>query len=236
MASLALLLTKNKDRPLAYLDSIYENTRDPRLLDEKVRKGIIGRLEDACKITCLSSSDLLGSLDFKQKDVTIEALESFLAELRSIFWLRDFSFTEIVPLQAKKKLAQHDFNAKYGDKTCAIEVFCLTQKHGQQKNPALNVYINFSPGFSGSKFGRDFISMANKKKNQLDSSGASIKILLCVVNSAPMVALHTKRDWGLIMESLYEDLGWKGNYYLGLLVGVSVNGLESDTIYPELPK
>lgn len=218
-----------KEDVLTYLDDLCRKTNDTRLVDQKIRTNIIELVENACKITNLPVSDLLLRLDFKPKDLRIEALEAFLAELRSIFWLRDFGFTAIQPLQAKKKLICPDFTATYKDKTCAIETFCLTQTHEQQKDTSLEVYRNFDPQFTGSKFGRDSMSKANNKKKQLDSSDAKIKILLCVINSQPVIRLNTGEEMQNHAKFLYDQLGWGNSYYLGLLTGVC-----SDTIYPKI--
>lgn len=226
--------TDYKEMIFTYLDNLYEKTKDSRLVSQTVRSRIIDLVKNGGEVTNTTSPDLLSKLDFKSEDLTIEALESFLAELRSIFWLRGFSFTNILPLRAKEKKAQPDFTAKYGDKTCAVEVFCLTQTHEQQKDPKLNVYVNFDPNFEGSKFGRDFMSKAQNKKTQLDSIQADMKILLCVVNSQPMISLNTKTDFEKHAKLLYEKLAWGNGYYLGILTGVEANGISSDTIFPNL--
>ncbi len=199
-----------EDNLLLYLDNLYEKTKDTRLVDQKARLRIIKMIKDASKITKLAQSDLLNKLDFKPRDLAIEALEAFLAELRSIFWLDSFKFTDITPLQATNKNQQPDFIAKYKDKNCAIEVFCLTHKHGQQRDPRLGVFVNFTPDFGGSKFGRDFITVAQSKKQQLDliSSNIKIKILLCVVNAEVMVNLNTKNDFDKYAKLFYEKLSW----------------------------
>ena len=217
-----------------YIDNIYNKTADLRLANSKIRERIRKPLDNACKITGLPIKDLLTGLDLKPNDQTIEALESFLAELRSIFWLRDFGFTNIFPLKASRKNVQPDFIAEYKGDTCAIEVFCLTQKYEQGKDASLNVYVNFDPNFSGSKFGRDFMSKAKEKKIQLDSSNANIKILLCVVNSDPVINLNTADEMKAHAKFLYDTLNWKAGYYIGILTGVKVNGQLSDTIYPLL--
>lgn len=223
-----------QNAPSVYLDNLYLKTKDARLAGPEVKVRILKQINDAREIADLSFSDLLQRLDFKPNDLTIEALEAFLAELRSIFWLRDFGFTDITPLQARNASAQPDFTAKYGGKICAVEVFCLTQVHEQQKDPTLNVYVNFDPGFNGSKFGRDFRNKAQQKKVQLDSCVADIKILLCVVNSTPMISLNTKDEFNSHLELLHKQLNWGDGYYFGLLTGVYVNGIASNAIFPKL--
>lgn len=213
---------------LLYLDKIYGKTQDQRLNDERVRSQILDKINKARQIVNLSFSDILKQLDFKPDNPTIEALESFLAELRSIFWLQDFGFMKIKPLQARKKSSQPDFTAKHGNKTCAIEVFCLTQAHEQQRDPTLNVYVNFDPQFNGSKLGRDFMSVTDNKKKQLDAIVADIKILLCVINSSPVVALNTNDDMIRHAEFLCKKLGWGVGYYVGILAG------GDSAIYPEI--
>src|SRR5665213_770380 len=93
-----------------YIDDIYAKTKDNRLLEAKSK--IHGLINKAVEITGLDLVALLPRLDFKPSDLTIEALEAFLAELRAIFWLKDFGFTEISPIQASTK-QQPDFSAKY---------------------------------------------------------------------------------------------------------------------------
>ena len=99
------------------------------------------------------------------------------------------------------------------------------------KDHSLNVYKNFDPQFNGSKLGRDFASKAKNKKEQLDSSSADMKILLCVVNSQPMIALNTKEEWDGHARLLCENLSWGSGYYVGILTGVKPNGVSSDTIF-----
>lgn len=218
-----------KENILTYLDDLYKKTNDNRLVDQKTRTDIIELAKNGCKITKLSMSDLLLKLDFKPKNLTIEALEAFLAELRSIFWLRNFGFTAIQPFQAKKKLICPDFTAKYKDKTYAIETFCLTRVHEQQKDSSLGVYKNFDPQFKDSKFGRDFISKAENKKNQLDSCDAEMKVLLCVINSSPIICLNSLKEMQNHAKFLNNQLKWGGGYYVGLITG---NG--SDVVYPKI--
>lgn len=224
----------SKDELMSYLNKLFDKTKDNRLADDKVGSRIVEMMSEACEITKLSFSNLLQRLDFRPNNLSIEALESFLAELRSIFWLRDFGFVSIEPLQAMKKSVRPDFTAKYGNRTCCIEVFCLTQTHGQRKDSKLGVYVNFDPQFIGSKFGRDFTTAAQEKKNQLDSVSADIKVLLCVVNSESMVALNTREKWDQHAKLLYENLSWKKNYYIGILTGAKPNGISSDAIFPKL--
>lgn len=230
VSTLIMIKKYTKESVLQYLNDIHIGINDARLIDQKVRMDIVKKIDNACKITNLSVPDLLLKLDFKPKDLTIEALESFLAELRSIYWLQDFAFTDIIPLKASMKNLQSDFTAKYKDKICAVEVFCLTQAHEQQKDSSLNVYKNFNPNSGGSKFGRDFISIATKRKKlQLDSMQADVRLLLCVLNSQPVIRLNSKNDMENCAKFLYEKLLWGQGYYLGILTG-----LDSDVIFPSI--
>ena len=226
--------TDLKELVFSYLDKLYKVTNDDRLVDKKVRLKIWNKLQKASKITGLSLSELLARIRFKQNDLRIEAMESFLAELRAIFWLRNFGFSKITLIKAKKKTKYPDFEAQFGEKKCAIEVFCLTEKHGQKPDPDLGVYVNFNPQWEGSKFGRDFIASAQRKKEQLDSVNTDIKVLLCVVNSEIMVNANTKEGWEKNAKFLYEKLSWGRGYYIGILTGASVNGKLTDIIYPKL--
>ena len=222
-----------KNDVLIYLNNIYTKTKDDRLNDHRVKLNIISLLEKASKITKLSIPDLLAKIYFKPNSLNIEDLEAFLAELRAIIWLNNFGFSDINPIKPKK-IPQPDFLANYQSEKSAIEVFCLTQAHQQQKDNSLNVYVNFDPQFDDSKFGRDFISRVEDKKRQLDSVNADIKLLLCVVNSQPMVNLNDKENWDKNAEFLYKKLNLENNYYVGILTGAVVNGKLSDTIYPKI--
>lgn len=228
------MCVKTKNKLEIYLDKLYAKTHDARLIVDECKQLIFNEITRAISVTNLSFDDLLSGLDFKPNDLTIEALESFLAELRSIFWLEDFGFTNILPLEALKTNSNPDFSAVYKGKTCAIEVFCLTQAHEQHRD-ADGIYTNFDPQFEGSKFGRDFINKSPSKKIQLDSIDAQIKILLCVINSTSIVYLNTNEEMQNHAEFLYNKLGWGENYYLGILTGKIINGLPSDTIFPPLP-
>ncbi len=181
----------------------------------KITADISQQISEACNITQLSLHDLLVGLDFKPEDKTIEALEGFIAELRAIFWLNNFGFSEIQPLPAQKKTSRPDFIMKHGNKNCATEVFCLTGTHEQKKNHVLNVHVNFDPQFEGSKFGRDFLSKANKKKLQLDSGNYDLKILLCTANGIINV-FNKSDDWEKHVKFLHEKLSWGEEYYTGV--------------------
>ncbi|MBU1132215.1 hypothetical protein KKC32_03140 [Patescibacteria group bacterium] len=217
-----------KEAVLIYLENMYKKTNYDKLASPRVRMDIIKLIETGCEITNLSEADLLAGLDFKPNDLKIESLEAFLAELRSIFWLRHFGFTDIQPIKAARKSKMPDFIAKYKENICAIEVFCLTSAHEQQRDSVLCVYKNFDPQFNGSKFGRDFMSTAPNKLPQLDSINAEIKILLCVINSRPIIFLNSVEEIHNHAKSLYEKLNLGNDYYLGILAG------ESYAIYPKL--
>jgi hypothetical protein len=154
--------------------------------------------------------------------------------LRAIFWLKNFGFSNIIPIEPTRKFSRPDFLANYKGKKSAIEVFCLTKTHEQQKDQTLNVYVNFNPQFEGSKFGRDFISKAQEKLLQLDNVNTDIKILLCVVNSESMICLNDKDNWDKNAEYLFKRLNLESNYYIGILTGAVVNGELTDTIYPKI--
>lgn len=211
-----------------YLADLYILTQDKRLNDENVRVDILKLIDKGSKITGLSISDLLLRLDFKSKDLTFEAFESFLAELRSIFWLEKFGFKQITPIPAKKTSYPDFIVNDKNNLTYAIEVFCLTRVHGQQRDPELGVFVNSDPEFQGSKFGRDFITKAPEKKIQLDAIKADKKILLCCINSEPVIYLNSTESMYNHAKYLHKRLKWGNNYYIGFLTGLS------DTIYPPL--
>jgi PHD/YefM family antitoxin component YafN of YafNO toxin-antitoxin module len=212
-----------------FLDLLYAKTSDARLTKSETKTNIIKKVEEASRITNLSVEELLRGLDFKPNDLTIQSLESFIAELRAIFWLRNFKFSNIQPIQASNKGKQADFTATYENKTYAVEVFCLTQANEQKRDSKLGVYINFNV-----KFICDFIRKENKK-SQLDAmSNVDRKILLCVANSRPVVALNTADDFKSLMKQIYESLGWGNSYFAGLATGSQSSDCLDDVIYPSL--
>jgi hypothetical protein len=219
---------------LIYLNNIIKRKNYDILDNFQSKRRITSLLKKACKITKLSISELLARICFKPNSSNIEDFEAFLAELRAIFWLRNFGFSNIIPIEPRKKFPRPDFLANYKGKKSAIEVFCLTKTHEQQKDQTLNVYVNFNPQFEGSKFGRDFISKAQEKLLQLDNVNTDIKILLCVVNSEPMICLNDKDKWDKNAEYLFKRLNLESNYYIGILTGAVVNGELTDTIYPKI--
>ncbi len=212
-----------------YLDLLYKKTSDERLAKSEIKTSILEKIKEASKITNLGVDELLNGLDFKPNDLTIESLESFIAELRAIFWLRNFKFINILPIQATNKGKQADFIATYKNKTYAVEVFCLTKANEQKKDSKLGVYINFN-----AKFICDFINKENKKL-QLDAmSNVDRKLLLCVANSSPVIALNTADDFKSLIKQIYKSLDWGSPYFIGLLTGFqSADGLD-DIIYPSL--
>ena len=158
---------------------------------EKVISRIVSLLDEASQIVDLSLSDLLDGLDFQPNNYQVEKFEAFLAELRSIFWLSHFGFTEIAPLPKKKKSKNPDFKAKINNKNVVVEVFCLTKKHQQKRDSRLGVFIN-----SYEKLEKSFAANIQKvKKGQISSIDSEVKLLICVVNSDPISRLNTKEDF-----------------------------------------
>ena len=197
----------------------------------EIEMDILDRLKRATKITNLTFNDLLEKLDFSPNDKSLEKLESFLSELRAIFWINNFSFKQITPLKARKKRPNPDFQAYYQGKKVIIEVACITKTHEQQKDKKYKVYINWNE-----KFRQIIIDKANNKIRQLDSFNSKIKVLLFVINSEPIKSLNNKRDLADIIENVYQQLKWKHPYYLGVCTGMVDldTGEINDFIYPEL--
>lgn len=197
-----------------------------------IKEKVLEMLKEASKITALSLHGLLMGLDFAPTDKSVEKLESLLAELRSVFWLRNFMFSKIVPIRKYKKQRKADIFAQYQSRSVAIEVFCLTETHEQREDPEIGGFIDCN-----SKFTEDFIVKANKKKAQLDEGKKDIEILLCVVNSFPIKTLKVKSNFVSFLEDVHKELNWGKSYYVGILTGM-VDGfskLPDDCIYPDLP-
>jgi hypothetical protein len=207
-----------KNRIGAYVDIVYKISSDKRLKQPEVVPAILKQIEGASVITGLSEENLLRGLDFKPKDKTVSALESFLAELRVVHLLHELGFENIQPIEATGLYKTPDFEAVFHNKTCAIEVFCLPAEFGQLPNES-GLYRNFDPEFAESKFGKKFFDKAAIKKLQLDSIVAEAKIVLCVVNHSCICALSTNVDVRVHAEFLSEKLNWGMGYHVGLLCG-----------------
>lgn len=211
-----------------YLKDTYKKIKDSRLINESIIENIETKITSTSKIVKLSPIDLLKKLDFQENNLTIEKIEAFLAELRAIFWLDNFGFTNITPLRAKKS-KNPDFEAIYESKKAVIEVCCITEKHEQQKDKSLNCYINTDNNFLSK-----YKNSASCKKSQLDSVKSDMKVFLCVVNSFPVSRLNVRKDFQRYLEQISTDLNWGNSYYFGVLTGLESNGVSDDTIYPSL--
>ncbi len=157
-----------------YLKNTHEKINSLRLVDENIIKDIQVKIINASKIVKMSPTDLLKNLDFQKNNKTMEKIEGLLAELRTIFWLDNFGFSDIKPLKAKKSLKSPDFKAIYKNKKAAIEVYCLTEKHEQQKDKILDCYVNTDDNFIS-----NYKNKASNKKSQLDSIKSDMKFF-CV--------------------------------------------------------
>lgn len=199
---------------------------------EEVVSDIIKKCERAMTLLDLSFSELLAGLDYQQNNYQVDRLEALLAELRSIFWLDLFGFSEIELLTKKKKVRNPDFSARYHGRSAAIEVFCLTQTHQQAKDPQLGVWVNFSD-----KLEKAFSeNINNRKKSQLSSYKSELKVMLCVVNSEPIKYLNRQEDFISLLKSLHDRHNMQNSYKLGVVTGLVnlATGKTDDCIYPPI--
>ncbi len=211
---------------IKYIEGVLYKTGDLRLQNPEILKDIRSRIQRASNIINMSPSDLVLALDFKENDKTIEAVESFLAELRSIFWLDKFGFFEIKPLKRRcDKKPNPDFEAKYNKKNAVVEVFTLTESNEREKDVQLGVFINSSKDFLCK-----YEKKAKNKKKQLDTIDSDIKILLCVVNQKPISCLNTSDDFKKYLKLISQELKWGNSYHFGILTGIE----SDDFIYPKL--
>ena len=70
---------------------------------EKTFEALDRQFSTGSKIVSLSPDDLLKKLDFNRNDLSPERIESLLGELRTIHFLHNNGFTDIVPIRANSK-------------------------------------------------------------------------------------------------------------------------------------
>ncbi len=198
--------------------------------DNSIQVQILEFFDKASCITKLSFSDLVKSLDFAPNDDKIEKLESFLAELRSIFFLNNFGFSNIEPISAGQT-KQPDFAAYYKNKSSTIEIFSFTEIGSEIPDLPNNTYL-----LNDRKLISCFVCKAMSKKAQLDAICSENKQLICVINDLPYSNLFSRNEYEQFLKEISKILNWGDNYYFGILTGKTdaFTDLSDDIIYPNL--
>jgi hypothetical protein len=138
----------------------------------------------ASKITGLSPADIFKRTDFHSNDIARGRIETAFAELRTIIFLDKMSFTNIIPLEAKKNKKCSDFIANKDCHKYAIEVSCNISK--ELKKEFKTNEITLKPLTYIDDLIQDYVSRAEEKKKQLDDTAkenqCDKKIFVMVLN------------------------------------------------------
>jgi hypothetical protein len=215
-----------------YLDKLHAKHNDDwskELLEQDFRNSMEGRFNRACASCQFTCNQLLKGLDFKPNDLRKEALESFIAELRTISWLGDLQMQNIKPIPAQQNRSFADFYCEFMGIRYIVETFCSVQSSYRYSD-----HMRQSANLE-----KYFIKRAQEKKIQLESTanefGCQNKIIVLVLNSYPALALTTKNDYGQLLENICKKLNWGNNYWFGLITGMSSLQGNDDSIYPAFP-
>jgi len=175
------------------------------------------------KVSIVTSQDIdevLISSDFRESEFSKEKLESIIAELRSVMFLKNNNFQNIKLIRGSKTKSC-DIYAENGHEKFDVEVTCLTATHSRGKN-------GLSYVFDDDKFLREFTDRINSKLNQLNAGISNHKMLVFVVNRYPEIALTNGQEYEKLIRVAYEQSSLASKYYLGLVTG------DFDFIYPNL--
>ena len=214
----------------------------PAISNKKSRVIVLSKLnnqfEKASHITKLPPSRLLKALDFHSKDTSLGRIDAVFAELRTILFLNNMNFKDIIPLKANKNKQCTDFLAHKNSDLFAIEVYCRCSK--ELKNSQNEVVID--PNNADEELLQQYISKAQEKKSQFENTE---KTYLCNKNLMVMV-LNDPNIWGvLVYHEYYEilkrivvELNWGNKYYFAIVTGVAdlMNNQIDDIVYPSLDK
>lgn len=203
----------------------------------------------ASKITGLSPADIFKRTDFHSNDIARGRVETAFAELRTIIFLDKMSFTNIIPLEAKKNKKCSDFIANKDCHKYAIEVSCNISK--ELKKEFKTNEITLKPLTYIDDLIQDYVSRAEEKKKQLDDTAkenqCDKKIFVMVLNDKNILDFLTFDEYYYdedydedyeILEKISSELKWGDGYYFAILTGlisiVGDNVHDGDTIYPPI--
>ena len=172
------------------------------------------------EIVSLSPDDLLKKLDFNRNDLSPERIESLLGELRTIHFLHNNGFTDIVPIRASSKRSP-DFSAKRIRVDFQIEV--ATSIHS-----APRVFHASVVKWATAKLKND-----DKLSQTNSGSPESHKMFVCILNSTGAVALNQSSDYINMVKHVWEELGSIQNLHIAIVTGrVSISEGIDDCVYP----
>ncbi len=189
---------------------------------ERTFEVLDAQFKSSSEIVWLSADDLLKKLDFNQNDLSPERIESLLGELRTIHFLYNNGFTDIVPIRASSKRSSPDFSAKRNGADFQIEV--ATSIHS-----APRIFHDSIVKWATAKLKND------DKLSQLNSgSFGSQKMFVCILNSLGAVALNQRSDYIDMVKHVWEALGSIQDLRIAIVTGRSTNEGIDDCVYPDL--
>jgi len=208
------LLKMRSKRSQFHMAMTNHRERTFEVLDRQFRSG--------SEIVSLSPDDLLNKLDFNQNDLSPERIESLFGELRTIHFLHNNGFTDIVPIRASS-MRSPDFSAKRIGADFQIEV--ATSIHS-----APRVFHDSVVKWAAAKLKND------GKLSQMDSgSPESYKMFVCVLNSSGAVALNQSSACINMAKHVWEELGSIQNLHIAIVTGrVSISEGTDDCVYPSI--
>ncbi len=175
----------------------------------------------ACEITGLECEELLKKLDFKPRDMDPTRIESIFGELRTILFLKQQGFHDILPHQASRSSTSYDFSAKFGRRQCFIEVKTSIRYAGRTFHDTVV------------KWARSITSDIVVKQLNIQNPNC-INLFVMVINSSGAVALNNRNDYMQMLQEIDKSFPQYTNLHYAILTGRSSNGINDDCIYPEI--
>jgi len=222
-----------------YIENAFKKGAQEHLLPliaiEKERKIVLEKInnlfKNASNITGLSTAEILNRADFNQNDIALGQIDAVLAELRTIIFLDNMNFCDIIPLKAKQDKECSDFIANKNGYKYSIEVFCRISK--ELKEEFKTDKITIKPLTYTDDLFQDYVEKARKKKKQLDNTAkenqCDKKIIVMVLNNENILGLSTF-EYPKILEKISSELKWGNDYYFAIVTGL----VSFDIIYPSI--
>lgn len=214
----------------------------PAIASEEKQKIVLEQTDNlfkkASQITKLNPAELLKALDFHSKDINLGRVDAAFAELRTIIFLNNMNFKNIVPLKAKADEKSADFIAERNPYKFAIEVYCRISKGLKHElNPGK---IIIEPVNIESELYQLYLNTIKEKKSQLDNTAKKYscdkKIMVMVLNDPNLWGLFLYHEYLEIIKKISNELNWGSDYYFAIVTGVVDlrNNKIDDIIYPSL--
>lgn len=187
---------------------------------EKTFEALDRQFLTGSEIVSLSPDALLKKLDFNRNDLSPERIESLLGELRTIHFLHNNGFTDIVPIRARSKRSP-DLSAKRYGTNFQIEV--ATSIHSAPRTFHSSVV----------KWATAKLQHENKLSQMNSGPTGAYKMFVCILNSEGAVALNQRSDYMSMLKHVWEELGSIQNLHIAIVTGrISIDEGMDDCVYP----